>query len=416
MSWQKLMQKRAAIKPDTLVIGVDIGKFQHVARALFPDGTFSGPLAFDNNRPGFESLLVHEADWRRTSGCQSVIVGLESTGVYWSNLAYWLDDRSIRVVQVNALHVHRSKETLDNSPAKTDGKDALVIADLVAQGKYLSFVMPRGVFAELRQLVFLRDRLAVERTTRLVLAHTAVSGLFPEFCSVFPDLAARTARRVLRRYPTPASVLETTPAAMTDQLRAEGRVHLKPGRLETLREQAAVSIGTGEGRSAATLVLRDSLDELDRAEQRIAAVEKSLAEMLPQIDESRYLMSVPGIGMVTAATILGETGGLGRYDSAEAVLKLAGLDLYEISSGLHKGRRRISKRGRARLRHALYFAALHHTVSGTPLYDCYVRLVERGVPKMKAVTALSCKLVRLLYALVRDGRCYAEQPPERQAA
>lgn len=416
MSWHKLMQKRAAIKPDTLVIGVDIGKFQHVARALFPGGTFSGPLSFENNRAGFESLLDHTADWRRMTGCQSVVVGLESTGVYWSNLAYWLEDRGIKVVQVNALHVHRSKETLDNSPAKTDGKDALLIADLVAQGKYLTFVMPRGVFAELRQLVFLRSRLAVERTTRLVLAHVAVGGLFPEFCGVFPDLAARTARRVLRRYPVPAAVLHTTPKAMAARLRTDGRVHLKPGCLEKLREQAAASIGTCEGQSSATLALRDSLDELDRAEQRILAVEQALAKLLPQIDESRYLMSVTGIGMVTAATLLGETGGLRRYDSAEAILKLAGLDLYEISSGMHKGQRRISKRGRARLRHALYFAALHHTVPGTPLYDYYARLVERGVPKMKALTALSCKLVRLLYALVRDGRCYTAQPPERQAA
>jgi len=412
VSWQKLQQKRAAIKPDTLVIGVDIGKYEHVVRALFPGGRFSSPLAISTDRSGFERLLDQVRHWQQESDCHEVTVGMESTGVYWMSLVYWLEERGIRVVQVSTLHVHQSKEMLDNSPAKTDGKDALLIADLVAQGKYLSFVLPRGVHAELRQLVALRDRLAGERTSRLVQLQVVASSLFPEFGGVYHDFAAKTARRVLRCFPTPAEVLKVTPERMARRVRSGGRVYIKAGQLAALRRLAVDSVGVVEGSGAATLALLDSLTELDRVEARLAKVEELLAELTAQVDEARYLMSFHGIGVVTAATILGETGGLGRYDSAAAVLKLAGLDLYEISSGIHKGQRRISKRGRSRLRRALYFAALHHTVPGTPLYDDYRRMVDRGVPKMKAVVALSCRLTRLLYALARDQRCYSAQPPQ----
>lgn len=411
MSWQKLLEKRAAIKPDTLVVGVDIAKREHVGRIVFPDGTFSGPLPFGNDRAGFELLLASIGRQRQQADCRRVMVGLESTGVYWMNLAYWLEAQGISVVQVNPLHVHRSKETLDNSPAKTDGKDALLIADLVAQGKYLSFVMPHGIHAELRQLVLLRDHLARVRTTQIVRLHLSVSGLFPEFCTVFPDLSSRTARLLLYHFSTPDAVRAATPAAMDARVRRAGRVRLRPGQLAALKERAAVSIGIEEGRTAAVRTLRDALTAFADVEQRLAGVDATLTELLAEIDESRYLMSVIGIATVTAATVLGETGGLSRYHNAQAVLKLAGLDLYEISSGEHRGQRRISKRGRPRLRRILYFAALHHTIPGTPLYDSYARLVDRGVPRIKAVVATSCRLVRLLYALVRDQRCYGEQPP-----
>jgi transposase len=64
------------------------------------------------------------------------------------------------------------------------------------------------------------------------------------------------------------------------------------------------------------------------------------------------------------------------------------------------------------LRRALYIVAVQHARRGWPLRPYYAALVERGKPKTVALTAVCCRLVRLLYALVRDGRCYSERPPE----
>jgi transposase len=412
MVWDNLADRRAAIKPDTLVVGVDIGKFIHVARARFADGSFTCPLSVTADVGGFRNLERHIVQWRRQAKCTAVIVGLESTGVYWENLAFWLEGRGYRVVQVNPLHVHRSKEMLDNCPGKTDDKDALLIADLVAQGKYLSFVMPRGDFAELRQLAALRARLVVERTTYLSRLHLEVSQVFPEFSGVFRDIATRVARRVLYYFPTPADIRRHTVAQMARQVRRDGGVRLREDKLVLLKERAAATVGISEGKSALVLALRDTLAALDALDKRIGQLETRMSEVVVRIDESQYLLSISAVGPVSAAVILGETGGIRRYVNAEAILKLAGLNLFEVSSGMHKGARHISRRGRPLLRQILYFIALHHAQPGMALYPYYARMVDRGTPKPKALVALSCRIVRIMYALVRDGRCFSVQAPK----
>jgi transposase len=416
MLWDKLAEKRSVIKSDMLVVGVDIGKYIHVARARFPDGTFTRPLSFTSNHEGFTKFLAHVIEWQRQAACTDVIIGLESTGVYWESLAYWLTDRHYRVVQVNPLHVHRSKELLDNTPTKTDGKDALLIADLVAQGKYLSFVMPRGVFAELRQLASARARLAVERTTQINGLHVLVSLVFPEFASLYRDLSTKVARRLLYHFSTPQAVCTHTVAAMARRARKAGGIHLHEDKLTLLKERAQTGVGIKEGQTTLVMVLRDTLEALDTLDRRIAGFEAQMASFLSQVEESRYLLSLHGVGAVSAAVVLGETGGLSRYGSAEAILKLAGLNLCEISSGMHKGNKHISRRGRPLLRQTLYFIALHHTREGTPLYEYYARMVNRAVPKPKALVALSCRVMRIMYALVRDRRCFTDQTPDKTQA
>ena len=74
MSWQSVMQKRASIKSDTLVVGIDIGKRSHVARAILPDTTIAKPLHFENNRAGFEKLQGYVVNWQRAALCSETVV------------------------------------------------------------------------------------------------------------------------------------------------------------------------------------------------------------------------------------------------------------------------------------------------------------------------------------------------------
>jgi transposase len=410
MTVNSLMQKRSAIKPDTLIVGVDVAKFYHVACTLVSGAAIGRPLEFPNSREGFLALSA-EIEARKPTSASTVIVGLESTGVYWINLARWLADHGCQVVQVSGLYVHRAKELLDNSHGTSDGKDALLIADLVAQGKYLGFVRPAGVLADLRQLVGLRQRLVHERTARYNLLHQSVDLLFPEFATVFRDVTGPSARRVLRRFPTPAATLAHPPDEMRRLLSEDGRVRVSVAKLVRLQTAAQQSIGTREDTAGIEYALNDTLLELDSLDTRVKQVEAEINRLLVQIDETPILSSL--VGPMTAAIILGETGGFKQYSCAAAVLKLAGLNLYQISSGQYRGDRHISQMGRPLLRQALYLAVLQHTHPGMPLYPYYAEMLLRGKPKPVALVALCCRLVRLLYALVRDGRCYSAQPPEK---
>jgi transposase len=410
MAVNSLMQRRSAIKSDTLVVGIDVAKYNHVARALLPGGAISRPFSFANSREGFQALSA-EIEARKPTPASAVIVGLESTGVYWINLARWLAEQGYQVVQVSGLYVHRAKELVDNSRGASDGKDALLIADLVLQGKYLGFVRPAGVLADLRQLVGLRQRLVHERAARYNLLHQSVDLLFPEFVTVFRDVTGPSARRVLRRFPTPSTALTHPPDEMRRLLSEDGRVQASVAKLTQLQAVARQSIGTREGTAGSEYALDDTLLELDSLDTRVKQVEAEINRLLAQVDETPILTSL--VGPTTAAAILSETGGLRQYSCAAAVLKLAGLNLYQISSGQYCGDRHISQMGRPLLRKTLYLAVLQHTHPGMPLYPYYAELVRRGKPKPVALIALCCRLVRLLYALVRDGRCYSPRPPDK---
>ena len=113
-----------------------------------------------------------------------------------------------------------------------------------------------------------------------------------------------------------------------------------------------------------------------------------------------------GIGEITAAGLIGEVGDFSKFKTISELEKLAGLDLFEVSSGKHKGVRRISKRGRSGLRKLLFFASLNVVRKGGVLHDWYQAAQDRGMPKMKALIAISRKLLKIIFALVRDHSNY----------
>ena len=89
-------------------------------------------------------------------------MGLEPTGHYWLPLAEFLHREGIKFVLVNPYHVKKSKELDDNSPTKTDIKDARVIAQLVKDGRYSEPNLLTGIHADLRVAMVQRERLSKE--------------------------------------------------------------------------------------------------------------------------------------------------------------------------------------------------------------------------------------------------------------
>ena len=111
---------------------------------------------------------------------------------------------------------------------------------------------------------------------------------------------------------------------------------------------------------------------------------------------------------MTTAGLIGEVGDFRNFTTISEITKLAGLDLYEISSGRHKGQRRISKRGRPLMRKLLFFAAINAVKSKGIMHKKYQQMLDRGMIKMKALVAISRKLLGLIFAIVRDNIKYVE--------
>jgi transposase len=143
--------KIAQITSQTLIIGVDIAKFKHVARAQdFRGLKFGRPLHFENTKASFDAFHEWIKEIQVQHDLYKVIIGVEPTGHYWLNLAYYLKETNLKLVVVNPMHVKKTKELDDNSQTKNDVKDAKVIAQLVKDGRYAEPNIPEGIYADLR--------------------------------------------------------------------------------------------------------------------------------------------------------------------------------------------------------------------------------------------------------------------------
>ncbi len=408
-------KKQRIVNAKTLIVAIDVGQVTPMGYCRCPDGSDTKPFTFSNNIEGFKKLWDRICSMKIAHHLEEVVVGFESTGAYGEPLVHYLRQKPVKVMQVNPLHTKRMKDVEDNSPGKTDRKDPRVIADVMTLGRALSVVVPEGAAAELRRLSQARERKLERRTASYNQLHTLVFLLFPEFLQVMKDLKTQSAQYLLRHYPTPEGIRECGMEALTLLLRRVSRGKLGQRRSEALYEAAEKSVGLREGRRGMLLELEEILSEIEASNRFIEKVEQEMLHYLKEIPYSHCLLSVKGIGKVTAAGLIGEIGDFHQFHTLSEITKMAGLNLFEMSSGKHQGIRRISKRGRSLLRKLLYFAALNTARKGGIMHERYQSYLRRGMLKTKALVAIARKLLRILFALVRDHNHYLENysPIER---
>jgi transposase len=408
-------KKQRIVNAKTLIVAIDVGKTTNTGYCRCPSGKDTKPFEFSNNAEGFKKLWDRIC-WEKTSHqLGEVVVGFESTGAYGEPLVHYLRQKPVKLVQVNPMHTKRMKELEGNSPGKTDRKDPKVIADVIGLGHALSVVVPEGAAAELRRLTLARERSIRRRTALYNQLQDLVFILFPEFLQAMKNIKTQSARYLLRHYPTPPDMVACGWEALTQILKRVSRGKLGKARAQALYDAAAQSVGLQEGRRGILLEIEEILSGLEASNRFIEKMEAEMLPYLEQIPYSHSLLSVKGIGEVTVAGLIGEVGDFRQFHTLREVMKLAGLDLFEISSGKHKGNRHISKRGRSLLRKLLYFAAINTIRKGGVMHACYQRHLERGMVKTKALIAIARKLLGILFALVRDHSQYVENYSPKEA-
>jgi len=407
---KKIKPKRIkAVNEKVLIATIDGGKDTHYGYYRCPDGTEGRSLLFWNNGRGFLEFWERISSAARTHGLEEIIVGFEPTGPYMEPLVQFLrSKKGVRLVQVNPMHTKRLKELSGNSPLKTDRKDPKVIADIIELGHALTVVVPEGPAAELRRLTQGRERTIASRTRLFNQLQCLLVISFPEFLQVMKDVKSASAQHLLRHYPTAQDIVALGDTSLAALLRKISRGKLREDRARALFDAANESVGVQEGRSSMLLEIELMLDTIDGYDRFIERLETEMVRYLEQVPYSRVILSLKGIGPVTTAGLIGEVGDFNKFGTISEVMKMAGLDLYEVSSGKHRGKLRISKRGRPLMRKLLYFAALSTVRKGGVMHEWYQRALGRGMKKIKALVAVSRKLLGIIYALVRDHSVYLE--------
>lgn len=395
-------KKVRRVNEETLLVTVDIGMTMNVGYCRCPDGAEVKPFEFSNGKSGFEEFWRRVCQTKKTNNLQGVVVGFESTGPYAEPLLSFLRRREIKMVQVNPFHTKRLKELQGNSPGKTDHKDPKVIADIIELGHALTVVIPEGPAAELRRLTSARERSMQRRTALLNQLHSLLFLIFPEFLRVMKDIGNKTSQYLLKLCPTPEGIIAQGIETLAGTLKKISRGNMGRERAEALYKAAQESVGVKEGLKSIILEVIETLSAIEAAERFIAMLEAEMEKHLEEIPYSRSILSIKGISTITAAGLIGEVGDFGQFHTISEVMKHAGLDLYEISSGKHKGKKRISKRGRHLLRKLLFFAALNTVRKDGVMHEYYQACLQRGMLRMKALIAVARKLLRIIFAIVRD--------------
>lgn len=402
--------KIAQVTESTLVVGVDIGSEQHYARAFDWRGMelTRKVFPFSNSLEGYQRFEKWVAELQESMGKDVVLVGCEPTGHYWFTFGDYVQSKGMKLVFVNPYHVKQSKEMDDNSPKKTDQKDPKTIAKLVVEGRYLYPYIPTGVYAELRAAMSSRERILKELSATENRIQRWLKIHFPEYLIVYKQIHTVSGLMVLEQAPLPQDIIALGVDGINRIWREAKLRSVGIKRAKTLVEAAHNSIGRPGGRCSRTeLILL--LEDYRTKRQQLEAITAVLEEEVRKIPHIEQLLAIKGVGIVTIAGFLSETGDISRFTSPKQIQKLAGLELRENSSGKHKGRSSISKRGRKRLRKILFQVVLpliRSNVEFRNVYEYYTTRIQNPLKSKQAMIAVACKLIRVFYAILTKGTTY----------
>jgi transposase len=401
-------QRIERISTEHLVIGIDIAKDTHVARAVNYRGLEQGrPCIFNNHDEGFKKLEDWMGSLRKSTAASDVIIGMEPTGHYWLSLVESLQSKGLEVVVVNPYHVKRNKENRDNSPTKNDLKDALVIADMVKNGYYSPLRLPSGHFEELRALVSHREFITKQSVSVQNQIHRWLAMYFPEYYEVFKDWTCKTSLATLKLFPTPADLRHLRPEDIIKQWRPYLQRMTSITYAQSLIDQARKSVGVKHAIGRAKQNLAQLLTLYDLYQAQLEELEAQIVPILESIPLAERLLEIKGSSITLVSSLLAEAGDLRQFEHGQQLLRLAGLHLGEDSSGKHKGQIKITKRGRPKLRKALYLYMVS-LVRNNPEFR-QLHQHNKEVKKIKGIHSLFKligKFARILVSISRRGKSY----------
>lgn len=369
-------------------------------------------FSVSQSRDGFESFYQRILRAMKDHDKTEVLVGIEPTGHYWLNLAYFLEERGIPLVITNPMHVKRSKELDDNLQTKNDRKDALVIARLLKDGRFSYPRILKEKEAELRVGSTFRGKLTEELGSVKNMMIRWLDRYFPEFTQVFPSFG-KMALAVLECTPFPSDLHQKQPDEVLDIYRkVEGLKSPQRPKATQLIQVAAQSIGVTEGREMARFEIATLVRRYHQLEQEIESITQKLVELVKTSVEYEWLTTVQGLGDTTIVDLLAEIGSFSHYKDPRQLIKLAGLTLRENSSGQHQGQKRISKRGRRKLRSLLFrvmMPMIRHNEAFKKLHEYYTNRKVNPLRKKQSIVVLCGKLLKVLHGICTKHKVFDAQ-------
>jgi len=394
-------------------LGIDVSKANARYVLIDNDGEQATKgFTLTNDQKSFTQIIERFKELKLTT--DTLLIGIEATGIWWENLYCFLTEQKFKVIVLNPHQTNKFREAL-RYKAKTDDIDACVIAGLLRSGKYAASYIPEETIQVLREIVKLRHQLVTNRQNFERQAQSLLGLLFPEYQKTAiknPFTVASLA--ILKAYPTAKHLAEAKPKNIEKIVRSIVGNNFNIAEIKTLIETAQNSIYSGRAKDARGLNLNILLTHVETLQHSIAQLDKRMDDILsPQDPDDALsfpganLLSIPGIGPKTLAAFLSIAGSDGSaYPDGKSIFGYIGFFPKIYESGETRHDNIISSRGPNYARRAFYIASvacLKHNDEFKALYD---RKISQGKSAKQALICVAKKLIHLCLSMLKSGESY----------
>ena len=388
-------------------VGIDLGSRHH--RAVLCDGVGGEVKRFDlgRGRQGLEAL--YEA-----TGEGEVLYIVEAAQNFWQELVHPLSAAGKRVYLVSPTKCADLRKFYRRY-VKTDTTDAQAIARLaILDGKLRPAWVGTPEQESLKRLCRLSWKLTEERTNQKRRIAMLLEMVLPGIGEVWKNRTCASARLFYRRYLDPARARRLGRKRLSEMLRRRAWGKFSAKAEEKLWRVIENAPELRYRRDDLTLEIQNELDGLESLERRNQLLRERIDELYTQVDPDRWLESVPGLGPFLAAAIMSVIGDVARWKNASELVASTGLvPRLRESSGKTKENQPITQQGNPQFRCWLYVAAEIVRHYDPELQAFFLRLKKRGLHHKAAVCAVATKLLRRIYAVLRNKTSYRVTGQER---
>ena len=392
------------------ICAIDIAKEQSVA-TIFSDRhtIFKKAFPFFHNMIDLEKMDALLVELTLEFGSKPKVV-MEATGIYSKPIAAYFFALGYEVFVLNPIMTGNVKaKSLRKS--KTDPIDTMRIASAFYNHQLNPYSPADEMYEKLRFLSRQYDGINTTYQELVIRMHTVIDLIYPNFKKMFYSVRGIGALHFLKAFPSPSMVLSASLEDLAASFHASNKSlkwHLDKAALikETVRESPLVH-------EAQIPVLTYYVDLILHLQETLADMRTQMRELARLSPNYLLLLSIPGVGEVTASVILSEIGNIDRFHSKKQLIAYAGLDPSVFQSGKFTAKNnKISKRGSPYLRKALYqasFAGISNRSNGATnktLRVFYDHLIKNGKEKRLAQTATSAKLLRIIFGMLKSNTAF----------
>jgi len=378
-------------------VGIDIAKLTHYASIVNSDGEILvKPFAFTNDHNGFQKLLGHLDSLPK----EATFIGMESTAHYAENLTSFLFTRGFQICIINPIQTSSLRKS-NIRKTKTDSVDTYLIIKALTLNHYRLFTERDYHSLQLKNLCRFRQKLMKARTKVKIQLVSYVDLLFPELQYFFKSgIHGKACYALLKEQPNPDKIASMHLTRLFNLLKKTSRGHFGKQHAIALRELAAQSVGIKN--DTLSLQILQSINQIEMYTKQLSEIEKNITDIMTQMDS--VIKTIPGIGFLNGAMIIGEIGDISRFQKPCQLLAYAGLDPSVYQSGkFSASKTRMSKRGSKLLRYALMNAAWQTTLVNKTFKNYYDLKISQGRRHYNALGHVAHKLVRVIHKMMTDN-------------